>query len=255
MEERKEMTVDALKVKVYDTRQQMGDHAAHDVIAKIKELLGQQALVNIIFAAAPSQNEFLDTLAQAEDVEWNRVNAFHMDEYIGLEREHPERFSNFLKERIFDRVPLHQVYYLNNNGLDPDAESQRYTELLKAFPVDIVCMGIGENAHVAFNDPHVADFNDPLWVKTVELEEASRQQQVHDNCFASIAEVPVSAITLTVPALLQAAFIYCIVPGANKAEAVSHTLHGPIQEQYPSTILRKHPHAVLYLDTDSAAKI
>lgn len=249
------MTVDALKVKVFDTRQQMGESAAKDVIDKIKELLGQQDLVNIIFAAAPSQNEFLDALAQADEVEWSRVNAFHMDEYIGLERDHPERFSNFLKERIFDRVPLHHVYYLNNNGLDPTAESQRYTQLLKQFPVDIVCMGIGENAHVAFNDPHVADFNDPQWVKTVQLEEASRQQQVHDNCFASIAEVPVSAITLTVPALLQAAYIYCMVPGKNKANAVSHTLHDTIQEQYPSTVLRKHQHAILYLDADSASKI
>lgn len=253
-EESNELTVDALKVKIFASRLLMGEQAARDVAHRINKLLQQQDLVNIIFAAAPSQNEFLDALS-SETVDWQRVNAFHMDEYIGLEKHHPERFSNFLRKKIFDRVPLHQVYYLNDNGLNPDAESKRYAGILNDYPADIVCMGIGENAHIAFNDPHVADFHDPFLVKTVHLDEASRIQQVHDACFSDLEEVPVSAITLTVPALLRAPFIYCMVPGRNKADAVYHTIHNGVNEQYPSTILRQHNHAILYLDRESASML
>lgn len=243
-----------LQVKIYENRQSMGEGAADDVANKIKELLNQKKELNIIFAAAPSQNEFLAALSKNK-LEWNRINAFHMDEYIGLDKTHPERFGNFLKERIFDKVPFHKVYYLNDDPENPRKECKRYTELLLKYPPDIVCMGIGENAHVAFNDPYVADFNDPFMVKVVNLDEISRLQQVHDGCFESIKEVPVSAVTLTVPALMRASYIYCMVPGINKADAVYHTLKDGVSEKYPSTSLRKHPHAILYLDKKSAVKL
>jgi glucosamine-6-phosphate deaminase len=194
-------------------------------------------------------------LPQEKEIDWSRVNAFHMDEYVGLGEEAPQRFGQFLKESIFDKVSFNEVYYLNENTDDVDTECRRYTDLLKQYPVDIVCMGIGENAHVAFNDPHVADFNDPLMVKVVTLDEVSRQQQVYDDCFARIEDVPMSAITLTVPALLQAKSIYCIVPGNNKAEAVYHTLNSEVKEDFPSTVLKKHNDAILYLDKASAAKL
>ncbi|MEO6705837.1 MAG: 6-phosphogluconolactonase, partial [Ginsengibacter sp.] len=161
----------------------------------------------------------------------------------------------FLKESIFDKVHFHEVHYLNGNIQDTGGECERYTYLLNHYPTDIVCMGIGENAHIAFNDPHDADFNDPLMVKEVMLDEVSRQQQVHDACFSNIEEVPTSAITLTVPALLHAKNIYCIVPGSNKSQAVFHTLNSEVKEDFPSTALKVHNAAILYLDKDSAAKL
>jgi len=152
-------------------------------------------------------------------------------------------------------VSFNEVHYINGNAEDLAAECIRYAHLLLQYPADIVCMGIGENTHIAFNDPHMADFNDPLMVKIVSLDEMSRQQQVNDGCFATLDEVPASAITLTVPALLQAHYIYCIVPGNNKAMAVFHTINGEVDEKYPSTSLKKHNNAILYLDKESAAKL
>lgn len=255
MSEIKELTANELKVKIYETRLEMGSSAAEDVAKKLKELLIEKEQVNMIFAAAPSQNEFLEALAQQEGVDWQRVNAFHMDEYIALPGDAPQSFGQFLKERIFDKVSFAEVHYLNGNANDLDEECRRYSKLLQQYPPDIVCMGIGENTHIAFNDPHLADFNDPLLVKIVDLDKVSRQQQVNDGCFAHIDDVPVSAITLTVSALLQADTIYCIVPGEKKAEAVYHTLNSEVTERYPSTILRRHSNATLYLEKDSAANL
>jgi glucosamine-6-phosphate deaminase len=250
-----ELTANKKKVKIYETRLQLGYEASYDVGKKIKELLIYREFVNIIFAAAPSQNEFLFSLSQQQDVDWSRVNAFHMDEYVGLDERAPQRFSQFLKERLFDKVPINKVQYINGNADDPQAECCRYSQLLKQYPADIACMGIGENTHIAFNDPHVADFNDPLGVKVVALDEVSRQQQVNDDCFGHIEDVPAFAITLTVPALLKANSIFCLVPGIKKASAIYYTINSEVNENYPSTSLRNHNNAILYLDRDSAAKL
>ena len=152
------MTVDKLKVKVYSSRDEMGKGAAADVTNKIKELLAEKDEINMLFAAAPSQNEFIASLLADKDIDWTKINAFHMDEYIGLSDDAPQRFGNFLKERIFSKVPFKSVHYINGGAKDVDAECERYTQLLKQNPIDIVCMGIGENGHIAFNDPHVAFF-------------------------------------------------------------------------------------------------
>lgn len=255
MDNTKELVKEKLKVKKYDTRLEMGKHAAADVAASIKKLLAKKKFINIIFAAAPSQNEFLQALSEDKDIEWARINAFHMDEYIGLRDDAPQRFGNFLKESIFSKASFNNVFYINGNASDTQQECDRYSGLLKAYPVDIVCMGIGENGHIAFNDPHIADFNDPVLVKTVELSSASRNQQVHDGCFTVIDEVPTEAITLTIPALLNATVISCVVPGSHKAEAVYHTLNSDITIQNPATILKTHNNATLYIDQDSAKKI
>lgn len=249
-----ETTIDALQVKLFKTRQKLGQNAAEIAAAKIRELLQNQEVVNIIFAAAPSQNEFLDALATQPDIEWQRVNAFHMDEYIGLSDDAPQRFGNFLKERFFAKVPLKKVFYINGNVTDAEAECQRYSALLTNYPTDIVCMGIGENCHIAFNDPHIAFFNDPALVKKVDLDLTSRHQQVHDGCFATLEQVPKYALTLTIPALIKAPTVFCMVPAAHKTEAIYHTLVDEISEIYPSTILRKHPNATLFIDQDSAQK-
>ena len=183
------LTVDKLKVRIYVSRLQMGAEAAEHVAGKIKELLLNQRFVSIIFAAAPSQNEFLFSLSQEKDINWKRVNAFHMDEYIGLGNNATQCFAYFLKENIFNKVSFNEVHYINGNAEDLHSECLRYTDLLNQFPADIVCMGIGENGHIAFNDPPVADFNDPQLVKIVTLDHACRQQQVNDGCFKNFQDV------------------------------------------------------------------
>lgn len=244
------INIQGLEVLVYDNRKIMGEAAAKDVAACILSQLTNKAELNMIFAAAPSQNDFLEALLQL-DLPWDKVNAFHMDEYVGLPADAPQAFGNFLKERIFDQVSFKSVHYLNGSAASPAAECDRYAELLTKYPVDIVCMGIGENGHVAFNDPPVADFNDPLLVKKVSLDAMCRQQQVNDGCFPVLNEVPEEALTLTVPALMNAAFIFAIVPGTTKAAAVKNTLLGPVEESSPASILQQHKHARLYLDLQS----
>lgn len=248
----REFKAELLAIKIYPSRSHLGNEAAELASQKIMELLEQKEEINIIFAAAPSQNEFLKTLRLKVGIEWNRINAFHMDEYIGLDANAPQGFGNFLKALIFDSLPFKSVNYLNGNADNPEEECNRYTTLLQQYPVDIVFMGIGENGHLAFNDPPVADFNDPKSVKVVELDEVCRQQQVNDGCFKSLDDVPSQALTLTLPCLLSADYIFCMVPGNTKSQAVKDTVNAPIKEQYPSTILRKHPNAILFLDTESS---
>ncbi|MDO6430801.1 glucosamine-6-phosphate deaminase [Flavitalea sp. BT771] len=245
------MRINKLELQVHQSRTEMGSAAAQQVTRRINELLRQQATVNIIFAAAPSQQEFLQALRQAP-IEWGRIRAFHMDEYIGLRPDAVQGFGNFLRERLFDKVPFLAVYYINGDAVDLRKECQRYGALLESFPPDIVCMGIGENGHIAFNDPPTADFDDPYAVKVVALDQSCRQQQVNDGCFPGLESVPTHAITLTIPALMSGRFIYCIVPGRSKAQAVFNTLHREVVEDYPASILRNHEHAILFLDALSA---
>lgn len=242
-----------LTVKIFPSREKMGKEAAKDVSETIGKLLEAKDEINMIFAAAPSQNDFTKELLSDKFIKWERINAFHMDEYIGLSKDAPQGFGNFLKEKLFAHLPFKSVHYLNGTAADAEQECKRYSSLLMQYPVDIVCLGIGENGHIAFNDPPVADFRDAEIVKVVELEQACRQQQVNDKCFASIDLVPRKALTVTIPALLKAKYMFCIVPSALKAPAVYKTLKGEISEKCPATILRTKKDAVLYLDEDSAS--
>lgn len=251
----REFKVDQLNVKVCANRAATGRESAILVSGRINEILGQQEYINIVFAAAPSQNEFLAAIRTQTRVDWRRINAFHMDEYIGLPRDAPQSFGTFLKEKLFGWMPFNSVNYINGNATDLQTECERYTLLLAQYPPDIVCMGIGENGHIAFNDPHVADFNDPLQVKVVELDPECRQQQVNDGCFSNLAQVPTHALTLTVPALMAGKYIYCMVPGKNKAKAVDRTLNGEIDEQCPASVLRRHTNAILFLDKESSLSL
>jgi glucosamine-6-phosphate deaminase len=248
------MKIQELEVLVFENRKIMGKSAAGDAADCIIALLKNKEELNIIFAAAPSQNDFLEALLQ-HDLPWDQINAFHMDEYVGLAADAPQAFGNFLKERIFDKVAFKSINYLNGSSSSPSAECERYAGLLSRYPVDIVFMGIGENGHIAFNDPPVADFNDPLTVKKVMLDAMCRQQQVNDGCFGTLDDVPEEALTLTVPALMNAAFIFSIVPAKAKASAVKNTLLGPIEESCPASILRQHDHARLYLDQESFSEV
>ena len=248
----KSLKVDKLQVEIYDNRTLMGEAAARDIKAKIAELLAEKAEINMIFAAAPSQNDVLKSLVEDKEIEWNRVNAYHMDEYIGLDKNAPQGFGNFLKAHIFGLVPFKSVNYIDITTTNPEAEAERYGKLLQENPTDIVIMGIGENGHIAFNDPPVADFKDEKWVKPVKLDEICRQQQVNDGCFASLDEVPTHAMTLTVPTLVKAPYLFCIVPAKTKANAVYETLNGSIDEHCPASILRLQENAKLYLDNESS---
>lgn len=243
-----------LDVRIYETRQEMGRAASAKFAKEVNELFKTQPEISVIFAAAPSQNEFLEALGD-ENLDWSRINAFHMDEYIALASDAPQGFGNFLKQRLFSKFNFKSVNYLNGNAEDITAECERYAALLKQKPIDMVCMGIGENGHLAFNDPPVADFEDKQTVKVVELDEVCRQQQVNDGCFVTLAEVPSHALTLTIPALFSATYINCVVPGPTKAVAVLHTLNSKISTENPATILRKHPKVVLFLDQDSSKLI
>lgn len=250
----KEIKVDEVLVKIYKNRDDMGKGAAYDVAEKIRELARIKDTINIVFAAAPSQNEFLSYLNE-KDIPWNKINAFHMDEYIGLPSDAPQLFANFLKERLFSKKTFKNVFYINGNTFNPEEECNRLSKLLEENPLDITCMGIGENGHIAFNDPHVADFNDPKKVKIVDLDEKCRQQQVNDGCFKTIEDVPRYAITMTIPTLISSPYIFCIVPAKQKADAVRNTLLGPIEESCPASIIRRCKNSILYLDLDSASKL
>jgi glucosamine-6-phosphate deaminase len=248
-----EIYADKLAVKIYESRAMMALAAAGMVGKKIKSLLTEQEFVNIIFASAPSQNEFLAALSKDGTIEWERINAFHMDEYIGLPENDPRSFAYYLDDKIFGRRNFRSLNYINGNAASIGAECKRYAKTLASYPADIVCLGIGENGHLAFNDPHVADFDDTSLVKMVKLDAECRQQQVNDSCFTSMADVPAYAITLTIPALMAGKYIYGIVPGPQKAVAVYNTLKKEIIEQYPSSVLRNHENAVLLLDRESSS--
>lgn len=245
-----------LRVRVLDTRQSMGEDAAISCAECINELLQVKNEINMIFAAAPSQNEFLASLLK-QDVDFSRINAYHMDEYIGLFEGAPQTFGNYLYEHLFKHANFKSVNYINPSATDISAECARYAELIQKNPPDIVCMGIGENGHIAFNDPgtNMADFSDPFLVKQVKLDEVCRNQQVNDGCFENIDLVPKYAITLTIPALLKAKHIFCVVPAKSKAEAVYKTVKNNISVDCPASILRRHTDANMYCDIDSASLV
>jgi glucosamine-6-phosphate deaminase len=245
-----EATVDRLRVRAYADRKALGEAAGADVAAAVRRLQAAKPMLRMVFAAAPSQNETLAALIRAPGIDWSRVTAFHMDEYVGLPANAPQAFGQFLLDRLFDRVRPAVVHLIDGNN-DPAAECRRYSDLLRAGPIDVVCLGIGENGHLAFNDPPVADFDDPAAIKMVELETACRRQQVNDGCFASLADVPTHALTLTIPTLMSGAELFCAVPGPTKRAAVARTLAGPVSTDCPSSVLRRHPNCTLYVDRAS----
>jgi glucosamine-6-phosphate deaminase len=231
----------------------MGAAAAAAASEAIRAAIANRGEAAAIFAAAPSQNEMLAALAADGRVDFSRLIGFHMDEYIGLPADAPQGFGNFLRARMFGLKPFRTVHYLNGNAVDPEAACRAYAALLAATPPDVVLMGIGENGHIAFNDPWIADFGDPLAVKVAPLDEVCRMQQVIDGCFESLNRVPTRALTLTIPTLIASPRIVCTVPGPTKAWAVRDALTGPISPACPASILRTHPGAELYLDEASAA--
>jgi glucosamine-6-phosphate deaminase len=249
----KTLVVGNLQVKIFADRAALGRAAAFEAAASLKQAIREKGLARAIFAAAPSQNELLAGLSEDASVDWQKVVAFHLDEYLGLAGDAPQSFQTYLKEHLFDRVRPGQVNFLQGATADPTAETARYGSLLAEAGLDLACIGIGENGHIAFNDPPFADFNDLQKVRIVDLDEVSRVQQVHDGCFPSLETVPRQALTVTIPAILAARTIICVVPGPTKAQAVFDSLNGPITPLCPASILREHPAAQLFIDRASAA--
>lgn len=242
--------LDGLELRRYPDRTALGVAAAADVAAFMRARLARQDRIRMIFAAAPSQGEMLAALVRAPGIDWPRVTAFHMDEYHTLPPGAPQRFGNWLRGALFRHVPIGEIRLLDVEA-DPQPGMADYARHLAMAPIDAVCLGIGVNGHLAFNDPPVADLDDPLDVKLVELDEVCRRQQVDDGAFARLADVPRVAVTLTVPRLLRADRLFCVVPGAMKRAAVHRTLHDPVGPACPGTALRRHADCTLYVDRDS----
>ncbi len=249
------LTFDQLTVKIFDDLPSLARAATEDAARSVRDAIDTRGEANVMLATGNSQLVFLAELVQFTDIAWDRVRAFHMDEYVGLPASHPASFRRYMRERVASRLPVKEFHYLEGDAPDPQAEAYRYEELLRTYPLDLCCCGIGENGHLAFNDPPVADFDDPREVKIVPLEPASRHQQVGEGHFATIDDVPTHAITVTIPALLRAGSVLAIVPEARKAQPVHDALYGPISTACPSSILRQQPNATLYLDAESSAQL
>lgn len=245
---------DQLPVSIYESNQDMGQAAALDARDIIRRAISDRGEANIILATGNSQLTFLHTLRTLDGIDWSKVSVFHMDEYVGIDPGHPASFPRFLRDQLLDAVKPGAFYPVPGRAEDLEKACREYEALLRAHAADMVALGFGENGHIAFNDPP-AVFDEPAWVKVVELAESGRRQQVGEGHFASLEDVPTHAITLTVPALLAPKAMLCIVPEARKAEAVRACLKEPISPEHPGSILRRVSHARLYLDRDSAARL
>jgi glucosamine-6-phosphate deaminase len=246
-------TYDALTVEVFPSNEELGRAAAEQAAKIIADAVEAQGLANVMLATGNSQLQFLKSLRKHPKVPWIRVQLFHMDEYLGMTADHPASFRRFLNTHIVREVNPAAFYGISGEADDTEAECHRYERLLREYPIDLCCMGFGENGHIAFNDPPYADFSDDQWVKVVELDEVSRRQQVSEGHFASLEDVPKQAITATIPGLLAAKRIIAVVPEQRKAQAVRNALLGEISERCPASILRQVPTATLYLDGESAS--
>lgn len=246
----------SLRLSIHADRTSMGAAAARLVQAEVARVVALRGRARVVMACAPSQSDYyaaLVPLARASAPLWRKVEVFHMDDYVGLTADHPQSFRHYLRRHFLDHVEVAAFNPLQGEAPDPDAEAHRYGELLAAAPIDVISLGIGENGHIAFNDPPVADFQDPLRVKVVEMDQVCRQQQVNDGCFPTIADVPRHALSITLPVFASAGLLCCIVPTARKAAAVRETLGGPVGPACPATLLRTHPRASLFIDEAAAS--
>ena len=250
----KSFQIENLAVKTYGETKAMGEAAADYVAGKLQTAISEKGAANLILATGASQFSFLEAL-QTREIDWKKITVFHLDEYKGLSESHPASFRKYLKERILNRVAPKKIYFLNGDAENLQLEINKYEEALQAHPIDIACIGIGENGHIAFNDPAVADFKDPKLVKVVELDEACRNQQLGEGWFPTFADVPKEAVTLTITAIMNCKAISCVVPDERKAQAVYNSLYGDISTSCPASILRTHPETVLFLDKGSASMI
>jgi len=249
----KTFVADSLSVRVYASQGDMARDVAQIARTYLLDVLAKQGRATAILATGNSQIEFLEALIGLGGFDWSKITLFHMDEYLGIKADHPASFRRYMRERVEWRVRPRAFHYIAGDSPLPLDECDRYTKLLQAQPIDLCCLGIGENGHLAFNDPPVANFQDPHRVKLVQLDEACRQQQVNEGHFPNLAAVPQYAFTLTIPMLCSAKRMLCVAPEKRKAQAVRDALRGLVSTKCPASWLRKQAHAMLFLDTDSAS--
>lgn len=247
----------AMQVSVYQSVRDMAEAAAPAAARQLEAALAERGEAAAILATGNSQLEFLKVLVDGQgtrwDLDWSRITLFHMDEYLGLPATHSASFRLYMRERVESRLKPKAFHYVEGDALEPVRECERYEALLKAQKIDLCCLGIGENGHLAFNDPPVANFNDERFVKIVRLDDACRQQQVGEGHFPDLSAVPQYALTLTIPALCQAARVLAIVPEKRKARAVLGSVTGPVSTGCPGSYLRTLAHCELFLDAESAS--
>jgi glucosamine-6-phosphate deaminase len=245
--------VDDLLVQIYNSEASMAQEVAQIVQNYLQQVLKQQDTAAVLLATGNSQLKFLDALIALGGVDWSRITLFHLDEYLGITADHPASFRRYMQERVEKRVCPQKFHYLEGDTLEPVAECDRYTKLLQAQPIDLCCLGVGENGHLAFNDPAVANFQDPYSVKLVKLDTVNRQQQVNTGQFSNLDSVPQYAFTVTLSLIGSAKKILCLAPEKRKAQIVKEVLEGTISTNCPASILRQKPQATLFLDVDSAS--
>lgn len=245
--------VDRAEVEVYPSKAEAGKAAARRASTLLKTAISKDGHARLIMATGNSQEDLIASLAEVRDLDWSRLEVFHMDEYINLPETHRGCLKRWMNSHFVEVVHPGKVNYLDGNASSLDAECRRYEQALRAAPITLCMLGIGENGHIAFNDPHVADFQDPLAIKRVSLDERCRRHQAGEGHFADFASVPSEAVTLTCPMLMSAENLICCVPESRKAEAVRNALEGPASTRCPGSVVRTHPRANIYLDADSAS--
>lgn len=247
--------IDALQVQIFNSEVELAQDVAEIVKKHLQHTLQQKDSVALLLATGNSQMKFLDALIALGGVDWSRITCFHLDEYLGISADNSASFRHYLRERVEMRVSPKEFHYIEGDAIQPLVECDRYTKLLQAQPIDLCCLGVGENGHLAFNDPAVADFNDPFTLKLVKLDTVNREQQVNTGYFSSLESVPQYAFTVTLPMICSAKKIICLAPGKRKAKIVKQMLEGDITTDCPASILRTQQQATLFLDVDSAGLI
>ncbi len=248
------VAVDAMAVVVHPDGGALADGAAQEAAGVLREAVAERGRAHAMFATGNSQLAMVERLVELEDVPWSRTTIFHMDEYVGMGPDHPASFQRWIQERISERVHPGAAHYLDGLA-EPATECDRYAELLRRMPLDLCCLGVGENGHLAFNDPPAADFHDPMRVKVVELDGACRRQQVGEGHFPELAQVPNLALTVTIPALLSATRVLAVVPERRKAAPVKAALEGPVSTACPASVLRTRGNVTAHLDHESASHV
>jgi glucosamine-6-phosphate deaminase len=249
------LEVGTLKLQIHDSPVAAGEAAAKAAAEMLKQLNQNGNRIGVIFATGASQLDTLRALTAISGLPWEKVHGFHMDEYMGIDEEHPASFRRYLRENLTQRVPMEEFFEIDGSSSDPERIQREYVQRLRAADPQLCLLGIGENGHIAFNDPAEADFDDQDAMKVVTLDAECRQQQVAEGWFSSFEDVPLQALTLTIPTILNVRKLIVSIPGRRKAQSVRRTLLEPISTACPATILRSHPDVTLYLDQESAAEL
>jgi glucosamine-6-phosphate deaminase len=249
------LEVGTMKLEIHDSQKAAGEAAARAVAQALKQLDHDRSEIAVIFATGASQLETLHALTSMPYLPWKKVLGFHLDEYIGIDDNHPASFRRYLRENLTERVPVAEFFQIDGSSSDPDRVRRNYVQKLREANPQLCLLGIGENGHLAFNDPPEANFDDPDAMKVVTLDAECRQQQLAEGWFKTLEEVPERALTLTIPTVLKVPKLIVSVPGHRKAQSIRRTLEDPISTACPATILRAHPDVTLYLDQESASEL